>query len=45
VWERDASSRSLLAAGGWALDGRARGLDTGSRVERQVRLHVSLEDQ
>jgi GNAT superfamily N-acetyltransferase len=43
VWERDAALRSLLSASGWELDGAARGLDTGPRVQRQVRLHTSLE--
>ncbi|HWH30719.1 MAG TPA: GNAT family N-acetyltransferase [Mycobacteriales bacterium] len=43
VWERDAASRALLRSAGWDLDGAARGLDTGPRVQRQVRLHTSLE--
>lgn len=43
AWERDTAVRGLLTGAGWALDGTARGLDTGPRVERQVRLHVSLE--
>ena len=42
LWERDSASRGLLTASGWDLDGAARGLDTGPRVERQVRLHTSL---
>ena len=43
AWERDPATRSLLTSSGWELDGTARGLDTGPRVERQVRLHTSLE--
>jgi GNAT superfamily N-acetyltransferase len=43
VWQRDAAARGLLTAAGWEPDGAARGLDTGARVERQVRLHTSLE--
>ena len=44
AWERDAATRSFLTGAGWELDGAARGLDTGSRVQRQVRLHTSLAD-
>lgn len=44
AWERDAAVRGLLTSAGWALDGTARGLDTGPRVERQVRLHAALEE-
>jgi GNAT superfamily N-acetyltransferase len=44
AWERDTATRSFLTSAGWALDGAARGLDTGPRVQRQVRMHVSLED-
>jgi GNAT superfamily N-acetyltransferase len=43
AWERDTATRSFLTAAGWELDGAARGLDTGPRVQRQVRLHTSLE--
>lgn len=42
AWERDAATRSFLTGAGWALDGLARGLDTGPRVERQVRLHADV---
>jgi RimJ/RimL family protein N-acetyltransferase len=42
VWERDTASRSFLTTAGWELDGVARGLDTGPRVERQVRLHADV---
>jgi GNAT superfamily N-acetyltransferase len=44
AWERDTATRSFLTSAGWELDGAARGLDTGPRVQRQVRMHVSLED-
>ena len=44
AWERDTATRSFLASAGWELDGAARGLDTGARVQRQVRMHASLED-
>jgi GNAT superfamily N-acetyltransferase len=42
TWERDASTRGLLTSAGWEPDGAVRGLDTGPRVLRQVRLHVGL---
>jgi GNAT superfamily N-acetyltransferase len=42
LWEDDVASRSLLTSAGWALDGAVRDLDTGERLVRQVRLHVSL---
>jgi GNAT superfamily N-acetyltransferase len=42
VWERDTASQSFLAAAGWAADGVARGLDTGRRIERQVRMHADV---
>ena len=42
AWERDASTRGLLTSAGWEPDGAARGLDTGVRVQRQLRLHVGL---
>ena len=40
--ERDVVSTGFLLSTGWELDGQARGLDTGPRVERQLRLHCSL---
>jgi L-amino acid N-acyltransferase YncA len=43
AWEGDTATRGLLTAAGWAPDGAVRGLDTGPRVQRQVRLHTSLE--
>lgn len=42
VWERDRASLAFLEGAGWAPDGLLRGLDTGPRVERQVRLHVDV---
>lgn len=42
AWERDPATRSFLTGAGWALDGLARGLDTGPRLERQVRLHADV---
>lgn len=42
AWERDGATRSFLTSAGWELDGSARGLDTGPRVERQVRLHADV---
>jgi GNAT superfamily N-acetyltransferase len=42
VWERDVATRGFLSGAGWELDGAARGLDTGPRVERQVRLHADV---
>ncbi|GAC1445606.1 MAG: GNAT family N-acetyltransferase [Mycobacteriales bacterium] len=42
VWERDTASRTFFTAAGWALDGATRGLDTGLRVERQLRLHADV---
>ena len=42
VWERDAVSQSFLRSAGWEADGAARGLDTGPRVQRQLRFHTDL---
>ena len=42
AWERDAATRSFLTGAGWEPDGTSRGLDTGPRVERQVRLHADV---
>ena len=42
AWERDEATRAFLTSAGWELDGTARGLDTGPRVERQVRLHADV---
>lgn len=44
AWERDAATRSFLTSAGWAPDGAVRGLDTGARVQRQLRLHTSLAE-
>ena len=40
--ERDTVSAGFLRSTGWEPDGCARGLDTGPRVERQVRLHCEI---
>ena len=42
AWERDAASQAFLTGAGWEPDGAARGLDTGPRIERQVRLHADV---
>jgi GNAT superfamily N-acetyltransferase len=42
VWEQDTASRAFLAGAGWEADGATRGLDTGPRIERQVRLHADV---
>ena len=42
AWERDPATRAFLTGAGWAPDGLTRGLDTGARVERQLRLHVDV---
>ena len=42
AWERDAVTRAFLTSAGWETDGAARGLDTGPRIERQVRLHADV---
>lgn len=44
LWERDRASRDFLTAAGWEPDGASRGLDTGPRVERQLRLHVDVRE-
>lgn len=45
AWEHDPVTGRFLDAGGWEPDGRARILDTGPRLERQVRLHTSLGEE
>ena len=42
AWERDVATTAFLTSAGWEPDGTARGLDTGPRVERQVRLHADV---
>ena len=42
AWETDEATTSFLQSNGWERDGKARVLDTGARLNRQVRLHVSL---
>lgn len=44
AWERDPATRSFLTSAGFSLDGAARGLDTGERVERQLRFHTDLSE-
>jgi GNAT superfamily N-acetyltransferase len=46
IWlpEGDTASREFFVSAGWAQDGLARALDTGSGELREIRLHVSLED-
>ena len=45
AWERDPVTRSFLTGSGWEPDGASRGLDTGPRIERQVRFHTDLREQ
>ena len=42
VFEADAVMTAFLESAGWALDGLARGLDTGESVLSQRRLHTAL---
>jgi len=42
IWERDDASRAFFLGAGWEPDGNARGLDTGPRIERQIRLHADV---
>lgn len=42
VWERDLATRAFLAAAGGEPDGHSRGLDTGARVQAQLRYHVDV---
>ena len=42
AWERDSATTGFLTGAGWEPDGTARGLDTGVRVERQIRLHADV---
>lgn len=44
AWERDPATRGFLKSSGWEPDGKARGLDTGERVERQLRFHTDLRE-
>lgn len=39
AWEKDDATGSFLTSSGWERDGLARVLDTGARLQRQVRLH------
>lgn len=45
AFERDPATRSFLTGAGWEPDGTARGLDTGPRVQRQLRFHTSLQQE
>jgi GNAT superfamily N-acetyltransferase len=42
--EADTASREFLLSAGWAPDGLVRALDTGAGELREVRLHVSLQE-
>ncbi len=42
AWERDPATRAFLASAGWEPDGMSRGLDTGARVQPQLRYHVDV---
>ena len=44
AFERDAATRGFLTGSGWEPDGSARGLDTGARVQRQLRFHTDLRE-
>ena len=44
AWERDPATRSFLTSAGWEPDGAVRGLDTGPRVQRQLRLHTDVRE-
>lgn len=44
AWERDPATRGFLTGSGWEPDGAARGLDTGPRVQRQLRFHTDLRE-
>lgn len=44
AWERDPATRSFLTGSGWEPDGATRGLDTGPRVQRQLRFHTDLRE-
>ena len=44
AWERDPATRGFLDGSGWEPDGAVRGLDTGERVERQLRFHTDLRE-
>jgi len=42
--EADEASRAFFGSAGWAADGTARVLDTGSGTLREIRIHTSLTD-
>ena len=45
AFERDPATRGFLTGSGWEPDGASRGLDTGARVVRQLRLHTDLREE
>jgi GNAT superfamily N-acetyltransferase len=47
IWlpEGDTASREFFVSAGWAPDGLARVLDTGSGELREIRLHVALDGE
>ena len=44
AFEQDPATRGFLTGTGWEPDGTVRGLDTGPRVVRQLRLHTDLRE-
>lgn len=44
IWERDPATMAFLRSHGWEADGLARVLDTGARLQRQIRVHVDLSE-
>ncbi len=44
TWEDEPALSAFLAEAGWARDGRARILDVGPRLQRQVRWHTDLQE-
>ena len=42
LWEQDAASRAFFSSAGWEPDGATRGLDTGTRIEPQLRMHADV---
>ena len=44
AWERDPATRSFLLGSGWEPDGAVRGLDTGPRVQQQLRFPTDLRE-
>lgn len=44
TWEGEPALSGFLEGAGWAPDGRARILDVGPRLQRQVRWHTDLQE-